>query len=389
MTVDHISPEELNWLLEEEASFFLLDVRDEEVFQKWHIEGKNIATLNAPFGDFVKKGAKIELKDSASDTLLNKLPKDKKIVVVCARGNSSALTARLLKREGFSAFSLEGGMQKWGLFFDWKKIVETPDFSIFQLIRPSKGCLSYAVISEGEAIIIDPFRILLPYTNFLKNGGFNLRFVLDTHAHADHISGGYALSKEYKVPYYLHPYDGIHPMDVMPAVIEYEPSWKNTNYQLGKINLKTLHIPGHTLGNQAFLLEGKYLFTGDSIFIHSVARPDLGGKGEQWTELHYHSLRKLLELPDETVVLPAHFSSLYEADSKGSYQRTLGELKETNTGLIEAQKSLKEFSSYILENLPNFPEQYIEIKRVNLGLLQPDEAKASELELGKNVCAIS
>ena len=75
--------------------------------------------------------------------------------------------------------------------------------------------------------------------------------------------------------------------------------------------MKTLHIPGHTLGNVAYLVDDRYLFTGDSIFIESIARPDLGGKGDTWAPLHYHSLRRLLELPDDTVVLPAHFSGSF------------------------------------------------------------------------------
>ena len=94
-------------------------------------------------------------------------------------------------------------------------------------------------------------------------------------------------------------------------------------------------------------------------------------------------------LPDDTLVLPAHFSSVEEANQNNMYCATLGELKKTNEGLIMAQKSLEEFSAYILSNLPEFPKEYIDIKRVNVGLLHPDEEQAIELELGKNICALS
>jgi glyoxylase-like metal-dependent hydrolase (beta-lactamase superfamily II) len=139
----------------------------------------------------------------------------------------------------------------------------------------------------------------------------------------------------------------------------------------------------------ACLLNESYVFTGDSIFINSIARPDLAGRGETWAGLHYHSLIKLLDLPDTTVVLPGHFSSPREVNVDGLFMASLGELKEKNDGLRMTQASEDAFVQYILGSLPEFPSQYLEIKRVNAGLLVVDEEKASELELGKNVCALA
>jgi hypothetical protein len=87
--------------------------------------------------------------------------------------------------------------------------------------------------------------------------------------------------------------------------------------------------------------------------------------------------------------LPAHFSSLNEGNPGGLYSAPLGELKRQNEGLVEAQKSEEEFVGYILGSLPKFPEEYVEIKRVNAGLIRVSEGKASELELGKNICALA
>jgi glyoxylase-like metal-dependent hydrolase (beta-lactamase superfamily II) len=158
--------------------------------------------------------------------------------------------------------------------------------------------------------------------------------VLDTHGHADHISGGPALAEKLGVPYYLHPYDGIHPLDVLPARISYGYLTDGQSFDVGGSQIRTIHIPGHTLGNVAFLLDDEYLFTGDSIFIESIARPDLGGHGDTWAPLHYHSLRKLLALGDDTVVLPAHFSSLKEDAAGGLFARRLGDLRSSNEGLV-------------------------------------------------------
>src|SRR6185503_1669585 len=99
---------------------------------------------------------------------------------------------------------------------------------------------------------------------------------------------------------------------------------------LGRRALTVMHIPGHTLGLVAFRLDDEYLFAGDSIFIRSIARPDLGGKTETWARLHGRSLRSLLALPDRTVLLPGHFSGLDEADERRLFAAPLGGLKSRN-----------------------------------------------------------
>jgi hypothetical protein len=104
--------------------------------------------------------------------------------------------------------------------------------------------------------------------------------------------------------------------------------------------------------------------------------------------LLYDSLKRMAELPDETVVLPAHFSDIAAGDGTGVYRATLGDLKQRNPGLLKLAEGEQAFTDYILASLPEFPEAYIEIKRANAGLASPDERKAQELELGKNICAV-
>jgi len=297
--------------------------------------------------------------------------------------------AEALRRLDFQAFNLEGGTAAWGDHYHTRPVVETGELGVYQVSRPARGCLSYMVISDGKAVLIDPLRHTDVYLSLATEKGASIELVLDTHGHADHISGGPALAKEVGAPYYLHPYDGIHPIDVMPAKIDYQYLEDDQEFKVGNARLRTMHIPGHTLGNAAYLLDDHYLFTGDSIFIESIARPDLGGRGDTWAPLHYASLGRLLELPDDTVILPAHFSGLAEGGDDGLFTSTLGELRASNEGLLMAQKSEEEFVGYILSSLPKFPEEYVEIKRVNAGLVTVGEARASELELGKNICALS
>lgn len=388
-----LSPKELHQQLDDGPSFFLLDVRAADEYEKSHIEvKKEIPKLNIPYYDLIEKGGKEDFKESIiqaiNENFKTQLPKDKQIVVVCNRGRSALIVTDILAELGYHVSCLTGGMQGWRSFTEKKTIVDSPNLTIIQVIRTSRGCLSYVIVSDGMAAVIDPFRDTQPYLEIFKELNLKPQFILDTHAHADHISGGRALAEKLGVPYYLHPYDGIHPMDMLPAKFPYEPSWADRIFRLGKLELKALHVPGHTLGNQAFLLDNKYLFTGDSIFLGSIARPDLGGHAKEWTGLHYDSIRKLLELPDDTIVLPAHFNDSEEANENQNYSSTLGKLKKTNQGLMMAQKSLQEFTEYITNNLPKFPEEYIDIKRVNLGLLPADDELAAQLELGKNICAM-
>jgi glyoxylase-like metal-dependent hydrolase (beta-lactamase superfamily II) len=140
----------------------------------------------------------------------------------------------------------------------------------------------------------------------------------------------------------------------------------------------------------ALRLDDRFLLTGDSIFIRSIARPDLGGKADVWAPLHTRSLRRLAALPEEIVVLPGHFSSLAEANERGLFAAPLGQLARRNDGLAALRREDDAgFVRYLLASLPAPVAEYIDIKRVNAGLLSPDEDDAFALELGKNVCALS
>jgi glyoxylase-like metal-dependent hydrolase (beta-lactamase superfamily II) len=153
--------------------------------------------------------------------------------------------------------------------------------------------------------------------------------------------------------------------------------------------VRVFHLPGHTLGMVNLLIDDRYLLTGDTVFIESIGRPDLGGRAKTWTPLLYRSLQRLLALPDRTIVLPAHFSHMHEADEQGCYRATIGTLRSHNEGLRMFGRGQAAFSSYILGSLPEHPPSYDDIRRVNTGLIEVDEAKASELELGRNQCALS
>jgi glyoxylase-like metal-dependent hydrolase (beta-lactamase superfamily II)/rhodanese-related sulfurtransferase len=389
-----VSADDLSDLLDREAPFFLLDVRNREDFAAWRVEGRRpIPAHNVPYFEMLEEGGKDDVVDAAVSYVENRLgavlPKGERILAVCAKGETSAYVAEGLRRLGYDAANLGGGMAAWGNHYTARAAVEERGLAIHQIARPARGCLSYVVASEGRAALVDPLRHAARYLEFARARDLRIDAVLDTHGHADHVSGGPAIARAAGAPYHLHPYDAIHPIDVLPARIPFEPLRGGQEIAVGGARIRAFHIPGHTLGNVAFLVNDRFLLSGDSIFLAAVSRPDLGGRGEAWAPLHYRSLRALLDLPDETLVLPGHFTAPSEARADGVFAAPLGRLRAENEGLRAVAEGEKRFTAYVLASLPHFPPQYVEIKRVNIGLSEPGEEDLSELELGKNVCALS
>jgi glyoxylase-like metal-dependent hydrolase (beta-lactamase superfamily II) len=380
-----ISVAELFRLISEPNNLLLLDVRNEEDFNAWRIESRfTPETLQIFYGDIIED----------EDLLAGQVPGDRQVVVLCAKGGASDYVAEILRnRFGIPAINVSEGMAGWGNFYRIQAVVETEQYQIYQVSRPARGCLSYILVSRGQAAIIDPLRHTRHYLDFLNEKDASLAFILDTHAHADHISGGPELAKATGASYHLHPYDGIHPFDMLPAKIYYEMLRDGQAFELGDLSLHTIHTPGHTLGQVNFLATSgrgeSFLFSGDNLFVQSFGRPDLGGQGEAWAPLVYETIfhKVKQQVPEQALVLPGHFASMEEAGSDGLIAKSLSSLWVENRDLQFTDRAA--FIDFILGHLPQMPEQYVEIKRVNAGWSSPDEEEASELELGKNICALS
>lgn len=389
------SPGELYRHLDQSSRFTILDVRNRDEFDAWKIEGKGpIKTLNVPYFDLLDLEDEDEeiaaaVARGAPERLKDRLARSGPVLVVCAQGDTSTHVAEGLRRLDYQAVNLEGGMASWGDHYEIRAVEETRRLAILQISRPARGCLSYLLASGGEAVVVDAARHIEVYTRIAAERGWRITVVLDTHLQADHLSGGVALARELGVDYWLHPYDSIHPDELLPATFSFRYLQDEMTFMLGETSIRVLHLPGHTLGMINPLVDGRFLLTGDALFINSIGRPDLGGRAKTWTPLLYRSLQRLLGLPERTVVLPAHFSHMHEADEQGCYRATLGKLRGHNEGLRVLDQGLSAFSAYISASLPEHPPSYDDIRRVNTGLLQVDEAKASELELGRNQCALS
>lgn len=383
--VTFFTAEELYRRIVADTPTFIVDVRNEDDFGRWGIEGRDsLEVINVPYFEFIE--------DEVGSVA--KVPADRdEVLVVCAKEGSSQFVAEILQSHGITARFMEGGINTWGNLYDVRPVESNRYGQIIQVARPARGDLSFVVVSQGQAAVIDPLRHIDHYLNILNTHQTQLTHIFDTHAHADHISGGPALADKTGGQYFMHAYDAIHPLDMLPALIDYNHIIDGQKFRVGHYTVEVIWFPGHTLGQVNYLFtdpDGKScLFTGDGIFLKSFGRPDLGGRGEAWAPIVYDSIYNRLppRINKDTLILPAHFSVMNEDNGQGVFAETYGWVLANNDALKYAEK--QDFLDFVLSHLPTFPPEYVEIKRVNAGLLIPDEEKASELELGKNICALS
>nr|WP_106783181.1 MBL fold metallo-hydrolase [Lysinibacillus timonensis] len=358
----------------ENKELFILDVRNKDAFEDWKIEGHNFEYLNIPYFDLL----------DGVDEILPKLPTDKDVLVVCAKEGSSLMVAEMISEAGRDVFYLEGGMKSWSSYLEPIKVGDlTGGGELYQFVRLGKGCLSYMVISEGEAAIIDAVRFTEVFTNFAKEKNVEIKHVFDTHLHADHISGGRHIAEATGAKYYLPP------KDAAEVVFDYTPLEDGLTVKVGasQIEVGALYSPGHTIGSTSFIVDGKYLLTGDILFIDSIGRPDLAGLAEDWVGDLRETLNvRYRELAEDLIVLPAHFMIIEELNEDGTVAKRLGDLFAENHGLnIESEE---EFRHTVTDNLPPQPNAYEQIRQVNMGKITPDNDEQTEMEIGPNRCAV-
>ena len=327
----------------------ILDVREPFEYVDWHIPG----AVNIPVSRVIR--------NPDLDA-----PKDVEIVAVCAHGIRSAAAVRYLSMAGFeNVFSLTGGMVEWNGIYDFVEI----NGGIVQVRRVGKGCLSYILSSGGEAVIIDPTIDVDVYMNWAKERDLTVIAVLDTHAHADHATGGRVLAKR-GIPYYA-------PEECNAGIIK-----DGDAIDFGSASISAVSAPGHTTGSLAYSI-GSFLLTGDTLFVDAVGRPDLGQNAEENTPILYDTIQKLLALPGDTIVLPGH--------SEIDAIRKEVPIKETMEGLKELdilKKPRGEFILWISESRPP-PENFEIIREYNTGKIVIDTIdEFRELEAGANRCAV-
>ena len=308
------------------------------------------------------------------------LPSDVPIVTVCNSGYTSRIASKQLQARGIEARSLEGGMQAWSLSWNTADIsVPGRDTQVIQIRRVGKGCLSYLIGSQGEALVIDASLQPEVYLDLAKSRGWSITAVLDTHIHADHLSRSRLLAEQSAATLYLP--------DQQRVKYRFMPLRNGSTIKVGEASLMAIQTPGHTVESMCYLLDRKALFTGDTLFLQGVGRPDLHASTEETrshAQLLYHSLHHhLLLLPAHTLVLPGHTNTPTPFD-KIPLTATLGDLWN-KVELLRLSES--DFVERLVARIPPVPpnhERIIELNEAGELIENP-----TELETGGNNCAIS
>ncbi|WP_164668848.1 MBL fold metallo-hydrolase [Virgibacillus doumboii] len=353
----------------------ILDVRNTDEFDDWKIEGDSVEIINEPY---------FNLLDGV-DAIADKVNKNQEVIVVCAKGGSSKMVRDLLEEEGFTqAYDLEGGMKAWSEHLEPVKIADLNEGgSLYQFVRLGKGCLSYMVVSDKKAAVIDANRMTDIYERFAEEKGVSIEHTMDTHLHADHISGGHQLAKSTGGTYHLPDKDAVE------VTFDYASLEEGTDITVGNttIQVQPIYSPGHTIGSTSLIIDNKYLLTGDILFVKSIGRPDLAGKAEDWVgDLRETLYSRYRELSDDLNVLPAHYSFVEELGNDGSVKARLGDLYQRNSGL--QVEDGQEFRKMVTENLPPQPNEHDNIRQTNMGKMNPKAEKQREMEIGPNRCAV-
>jgi glyoxylase-like metal-dependent hydrolase (beta-lactamase superfamily II) len=370
-----ITPLELFQEIAEGRVSEILDVRNIDEFEAAPVEGRRpVPTRNVPVYRVME-----ELEDEAERT-------KEGAVVICGQGNGSALVAEEFAELGKHTRSLEGGTDAWNRLLVPVEIPGLPgDVRVWQFQRPAKACLSYLVGVPGQScIVVDPTRDPQPYLDTAKEHGMTVTHVVDTHVHADHISGGPALAKELGVEYHLPPEDagGVVPFPNVPL-----KDGDVLDLGSAEVRVMSMHLPGHTPGTIALLVAEKVLLVGDTVFVRGLGRPDLTGQAEELARDLFRSCHERLRpLDPQTIIAPAHWTIPEEVNDEGLVVTTL---EDVFTATLLNEKAMEKFVEEIVTSLPAAPDFYDTIRQVNAGQLTPPEDEIDVLDVGKNQCAAS
>ena len=336
-----VSPLDLRRLLESDAPLVLLDVRSAEERKVAHLPKDRPVPLDTLGG------------------VLASLPHDRPIITYDHFGAQARRAARFLQDRGFPlSAALEGGLEEYSRVADpdlARYPEDAPAGHLFlrQIPRAEVGCLTYFLGDRDsrEGIIIDPGREIGPYRALLSEGGWHLVGIVETHTHADHLAGHAALHAATQAPIYLSRRS--------EARYPHRSFAEGDSVAFGNEEVVVLETPGHTPDHVTLRARDK-LFTGDTLLLGSCGRTDLGGGSPE--QLYASLYEKILTLPSETEVYPAHYGAKHALTER--HVSTIGFERVRNEALT--QGSLEAFVQYMTEGWPLKPTDFERIVRTNL-----------------------
>ena len=344
-----------------DQDIFLLDVREPMEFSEHKIPG----AVNIPLGEIFMPDVQ------------NKIPKDKKIVTICSHGNRSMVATFALAQKGIESSSLTGGMALWNQVLYDTIAKKAEDITIIQVEKVGKGCLSHIIGSGGEAAVIDPTHPASKYVEFAQKQDLKITKVIDTHQHADHVSATRELASQTGATLYYSAKEEYK--------IQAEKLDEGNELQIGSKKLKVVHTPGHTAGSMTYIVDDKYVFSGDILFVEGIGRPDLRDQAEQFTQELYDTLHnKILTLSADATIFPTHHGEGVKPTENGIYYTTVEMAKKLP--LLDISK--EEFVKKVVSITTPRPMNYGMVIKVNKGIIPPNPMMIPDLEMGPNRCNV-
>lgn len=344
----------------------LLDVRDDA---SWTIEAPSVRTHHIPAAEVLADPAIVAAALSGP------------VIAVCHRGVTAERVGGALASAGVDIAVLAGGMRAWiDLLRDHVVDLGIPGLEVRQIERPGRGCLSYLVAAGGEAMVVDPAPQIDAYVALAEDLDVRITAVIDTHLHADHLSGARALAQRVSARLHL-------PAAALDRGIAYAdevvPLSDGDTLDIGGVSIIARSLPGHTTDMTGLVLAGRALLGGDSLFVDGIARPDLQqgdpeGAREMARLLHDTLHERVLALGDDIVLLPGHTHPGLHA---AAVHATLAEVRAAVPELAIDDPSA--FAEEVLADMPPRPANYEAVIAVNAGLHPYDP----DLEAGGNSCS--
>lgn len=366
--IPEITPATLRRMLAEDRAVQVIDIRPEEEFDEWRIP----TSRSWPVYEAISRGEEPDPDD---------LPKGESgpVVTVCGSGKKSREATRILRERGREAYSLRGGLRGWTFAWNQAHVPTSGPATVVQIRRTGKGCLSYLIGTGEEAVVIDPSVDPSVYRTLAEKQDWSIRAVAETHVHADHCSRARRLSEE----------TGAELFVPENASLEFSARsiGESDRIPIGAAELEVLATPGHTGESVTYRLGDEALFTGDTLFLRAVGRPDLDAEAEEArtkTRQLYRSLTRLRGLPSELLVLPGHVSRPvpFDGDPIGA---PLGRVIERVDTLDLSEEA---FLQRVLENVSETPPNHETVTAYNRRGDLPEGEELIQLEAGANRCAV-
>jgi glyoxylase-like metal-dependent hydrolase (beta-lactamase superfamily II) len=377
MTIQSFTAQNLfDWLINKET-FLLLDVRNEEEFGRFKVEGPYpFDMINVPYMEFIEH----------EEESVAKVPKGRKLRIVCAKEGSSKYVGEILIEHGHEDVAhMLVGIKAWGNLLVPIRVASGDTYELYQFRRPGKASCSYGLLCNQEMMVFDPAKNVDAYRAFAEVHGCDIVKTFETHRQADYISGSPMLQRK------LNTEIMAPPDDFKGAAFDYTAVTDGSIFGFNSKGpeVKAIHTPGHTPGSTSYLIDDRFIVSGDTIFIYSIGRPDLGGMAEEWSRMLFKTMtEKLLTLDDAILALPGHYMDWEEANEDLIFTASLGKIKEINKDIYGIRNE-DDFYAFIKSNMRKQPDEYARIREINAGLETVDEEQADIMDLGKNECAAS